>query len=307
MSIKRPMLAAPTKEAELKVIKWPKLLSAKIDGIRMLVVEQDGKPVCLSRKMLPIPNRHVQALFARPEFVGLDGELVCGLPYDKDCYRKTNSAAMTADGTPDITWYVFDSFNQKKEPYGVRAVEAKSRVTWAKEVGRVGLEWLSQIPIYNYDEMRAIEEGYLEQGYEGAMLRCPKAPYKENRSTLKQEWLLKVKRFTDSDAEVIDSTELRHNENEATTDETGYTKRSSHAAGKTDSGTLGTLVVKCCDKNDPFYGVQFEVGTGFTAEQRQNLWQNRKYLVGKKIKYKYFPIGCKDKPRHPVFLGWRND
>lgn len=304
MSIKRPMLAAPTKEAELRAIKWPKLLSAKIDGIRMLVVEQDGKPVCLSRKMLPIPNLHVQALFARPEFIGLDGELVSGEPWDKDCYRKTNSAAMTAEGTPDIYWYVFDSFDMPSMGYVQRAIYAKSIVN---KFPTSRARWLPQIPINGYDEMRAIEEGYLEQGYEGAMLRCPKAPYKENRSTLKQEWLLKVKRFTDSDAEVIDTTELMHNDNEATTDETGYTKRSSHAAGKSNSGTLGTLVVKCIDENDPFYGVQFEVGTGFTAEQRANLWKNRKYLVGKKIKYKYFPIGCKDKPRHPVFLGWRND
>lgn len=302
--IKRPMLAAPTKDAELRAIKWPKLLSAKIDGIRMLVVAQDGKPICMSRKMLPIPNRHVQALFARPEFVGLDGELVCGLPYDKDCYRKTNSAAMTAEGTPEITWFVFDSFGYPSAAYMDRARIARDIVFHCDDTA---VRWLSQVPVYSYAEMLHLEEEYLQQGYEGAMLRCPKAPYKENRSTLKQEWLLKVKRFTDSDAEVIDSTELRHNDNEATTDETGYTKRSSHAAGKTDSGTLGTLVVKCCDKNDPFYGVQFEVGTGFTAEQRQNLWQNRKYLVGKKIKYKYFPIGCKDKPRHPVFLGWRND
>lgn len=302
--IKRPMLAAPTKEAELRVIKWPKLLSAKIDGIRMLVVEQNGKPICLTRKMLPIPNQHVQALFARPEFVGLDGELVCGEPWAKDCYRKTNSAVMTADGTPDITWHVFDSFVLPKDPYALRATYAKRQI---QVLEQAPIRWLAQIPVNNYDEMRTIEEGYLEQGYEGAMLRCPRAPYKENRSTLKQEWLLKVKRFTDSDAEVIDTTELMHNDNEATTDETGYTKRSSHAAGKSNSGTLGTLIVRCCDKNDPFYGVTFEVGTGFTAEQRANLWKNRKYLVGKFIKYKYFPIGCKDKPRHPVFLGWRND
>lgn len=305
MQIKRPMLAAPTKEADLRALKWPKLISAKIDGIRMLVGRDElGRPVCLSRKMLPIPNLHVQALFAHDKFVGLDGELVCGEPWAKDCYRKTNSAVMSVDGEADVKWYVFDDFTHPKKPYVERALAAKKQV---QAEGYTPIYWLPQKIVRSYEEVLEEEEAFLSSGYEGAMLRCPKGPYKENRSTLRQEWLLKVKRFVDSDAEVVGTIELMHNDNEATTDETGYTKRSSHKAGKSNSGTLGALVVKCCDKNDLFFGVQFEVGTGFTAKQRENLWKNRKYLTGKKIKYKYFPVGCKDKPRHPVFLGWRDD
>lgn len=300
----RPMLAAPTKDEELRCIKFPKLISAKIDGIRMLVMEVDGKPVALTRKLLPIPNRHVQRLFARPEFVGLDGELALGDPWGKDCYRLTNSAVMTAEGEPDIKWHVFDSFRNPTDWYGKRAFDARQIIH--KYGLRDAVRWLSQIAVYNEAEMRAMEEGYLDQGYEGAILRDPRAPYKYGRSTLKQEWMLKIKRFTDSDAEVIGVTELQHNDNEATVDETGYTKRSSHKAGRTNAGIMGTLVARCVDPNDPFHGREFEIGTGFTAEQRANLWEGRKYLIGKIVKYKYFPIGCKDKPRHPVFIGWRD-
>lgn len=300
--IKRPMLASPTKEAELRALKWPKLISAKIDGIRALVIERDGKPVLVSRKLIEIPNRHAQHLFARPEFVGLDGELVLGEPWAKDCYRKTNSAAMTAEGEPDLKLYVFDSFSGLREPYAIRAREARQLVYL---LGRKhSLVWVQQVGIYSYEEMLEQEEGYLSRGYEGAMLRCPRGPYKEGRSTLRQEWLLKVKRFVDDEAEVIGTTELRRNNNEATTDETGYTKRSTHKAGKADGGTLGTLTVK--GKTGQFEGVEFEIGTGFTAEQRQNLWDGRKYLVGKVVTYKHFPIGVKDKPRHPVFLRFRD-
>jgi DNA ligase-1 len=47
-------------------------------------------------------------------------------------------------------------------------------------------------------------------------------------------------------------------------------------------------------------GVEFNIGTGFTAEDRA-----KKDWVGLIVKYKFFPIGVKDKPRHPVYLGLR--
>jgi DNA ligase-1 len=34
--------------------------------------------------------------------------------------------------------------------------------------------------------------------------------------------------------------------------------------------------------------------------------QERNGAIGKLVKYKYFAIGVKDAPRHPVFLGFRS-
>lgn len=296
----RPMLATPAKTEDLRVLAYPKLMSPKLDGIRALVLEVDGKPTVMSRKLLPIPNLHVQQTLGTWEHVGLDGELIVGSPMAKDCYRVTESAVMTIEGTPDVKLHVFDMFCQG--PYVQRALLAKAIVRDHTK----HLVWVPQQAVNSYDEVAQVESEYLSAGYEGGMLRCPHAPYKQGRSTLKQEWLVKVKRFTDSDALVIGVTELRRNENEAVLDELGYTKRSHANAGKVGAGMMGTLIVRCVDPTDPFYGVEFEVGTGFTAEQRANLWEGREYLPGKFVKYKYFPIGCKDKPRHPVFIGWRN-
>ena len=86
--------------------------------------------------------------------------------------------------------------------------------------------------------------------------------------------------------------------NEKEVDERGYTKRSSHKDNKVASGVMGALVVK-----DLVTGVEFEIGTGFTAVDREALWLASP--VGKIVKYKFFPVGVKDKPRHPVFLGFR--
>jgi DNA ligase-1 len=141
-------------------------------------------------------------------------------------------------------------------------------------------------------------------GYEGAIVRDPRAPYKEGRSTVKQGWMLKVKRFADDEAEVIGTVEQMRNDNEATVDELGYTKRSHHKEGKTAAGVLGALSVR--GTTGQFKGVEFEIGTGFTAEQRRNLWAGREYLIGKLVSYKYFPVGVKDKPRFPTFKAFRD-
>lgn len=291
--IKSPMLAVAADEAHLRALPWPnpRLISAKLDGVRALCMrDKEGKPVLVSRKFIAIPNLHVQRLFAREEFVGLDGELCVGPTNAKNLMQATTSGCMSIDGEPDVTWQVFDRFDMDA-PYVQRAQSAKFAAP----------HWLPQIPVKSYEELAAIEECYIEQGYEGAMLRDPLSPYKQGRSTLRQGMLLKIKRFADSEAEILDTYEQMRNENEATTDNLGYTKRSTHAAGKVASGVLGGFRVR-----DIRTGVEFDLGGGFTAEQRKNLWEGRQYLIGKLVTYKHFPVGVVDKPRFPVFKAFRN-
>ncbi len=296
----RPMLAAPAKTAELRALKWPMLASWKLDGIRALCRRnpETGKPELVSRKLIRIPNEHCQHLFARAEYVGLDGELMVGEWNDPNVYNKTNSGVMSVAGTPDVRWVIFDRWDSTAS-YGFRAWGTREICNGYPRDSRVC--WLSQHVMHSFEELEAFEEATLEQGYEGVILRSPTAPYKQNRSTLKQAYMLKMKRFEDSEAEVIGYAEQMRNENEATTDELGYTKRSSHQAGKVGAGILGALSVR-----DVRTGVEFDVGTGFTLEQRTNLWEGRKYLPGKLIKYRHFPVGVKDKPRFPTFVGFRD-
>jgi DNA ligase-1 len=63
---------------------------------------------------------------------------------------------------------------------------------------------------------------------------------------------------------------------------------------------LGALVVR-----DLKTGVVFNIGTGFTAADRLEMWKNRANLLDKIVTYEYLPIGVKDKPRHPCFKGFR--
>ena len=299
MELIRPMLAAPTKPDDLQKLDFPRLASRKIDGVRAMcrVNPDTGAIELVSRTLKLIPNKHVQARFARPEFIGLDGELVVGNPYDKNLMQQTVSGVMSEDGEPDCLWYIFDKWDEPQgTPYFHRAANAKAM----SELSR-WLVWVQHHTVNNLNELYALEEQWVNEGYEGMMLRSIHGPYKMNRSTLREGYLLKVKRFQDDEAEVIGVTELMTNNNEATIDERGFTKRSTHQANKEGAGILGALVVRDCKT-----GVEFDIGTGFTMEQRKNLWEGRKYLIGKLVTYKHFAIGVVDKPRFPVFKAFRD-
>ena len=53
-------------------------------------------------------------------------------------------------------------------------------------------------------------------------------------------------------------------------------------------------------------GIEFSIGSGFSQQDRLEYWKSKDSLMGRTVKYKHFPIGVKDKPRHPIFLGFRD-
>ena len=48
----------------------------------------------------------------------------------------------------------------------------------------------------------------------------------------------------------------------------------------------------------------FDKDLSMYSEEDKELWNNNP--IGKIIKYKYFPVGQKDKPRFPIFLSFRH-
>lgn len=291
----KPMLASDAKE-----ITFPVYASPKLDGIRAAI--RDGEAV--SRTLKRIPNHFLQDYFGSfpGQLNGLDGELTVGPANDKNVMQATTSGVMTRSGEPDFTYWVFDFWTTPDMPYGERLrlmQHAFRDSVQIQQITRVKL--LPQTLIHNLEELNAYEQVQLEQGYEGIMVRSPKSPYKYGRSTAREGHLLKVKRFSDAEAVVIGFEELLHNANEATRDELGHTKRSSHAANKVPMGTLGALNVR-----DTVTGIEFSIGTGYTAAQRQQLWNNREAILSSVVKYKHFEVGVKDAPRFPVWLGFRD-
>jgi DNA ligase-1 len=289
----KPMLAV---EAPAKLV-FPLYASPKLDGVRCVVSGAQA----LSRTLKPIPNKHVQQYLGDPILEGLDGELIVGVPYAEDVYRATSSGVMSQDGTPDFKFYVFDYHN---DPDTARVYKERLERLTAGLRSLVYLErvvLLEQRYIETEDQLLAYEAELLAQGYEGVMLRAPKGIYKHGRSTAREGYLLKLKRFSDGEARITGFEELMHNANEAQLDELGHTKRSSHQENLVPMDTLGALQVE-----DLETGIAFKIGTGYTATHRKHIWQQRDRLVGAIVKYKHFEIGVKDAPRFPVWLGFRD-
>ena len=286
----RPMLSAKLEEPV-----FPYLVSAKLDGTRALV--KDGQ--VLSRTLKPIPNKHIQSMLNNPALDGLDGEIICGDPTDKDCFRNTTTVVMSHDKVEPFTFYVFDDFTHPELPFQARIKFVQDRVN------ELGLHYIK--PVHHYkvntiEELALAEQQFLAKGYEGIMLRSPTGPYKSGRATVRENYLLKCKRYNDSEAIVIGFEERFHNANEAEESELGLTKRSHKQENMVPTNSLGALIVR-----DVVTGIEFKVGTGFTEAMRQEYWKDQQLLLGKQLTYKSFEIGVKEKPRHPVFVGWREE
>jgi DNA ligase-1 len=289
----KPMLSATVENAEY--LSYPMIASPKLDGIRALVLPGLG---LVSRSLKPIRNKYAQAQFNNPELVGLDGELILG-QHDSTVFRRTDSAVMSFSGDhPTLRFHVFDTF-QLSLGFQNRLHYLQSEASrWPTNVLLV-----PQLVVNSVAELLVFENDCLAQGYEGVMLRGLHGPYKQGRSTLREGYLMKLKRFADAEAVVLRYEERMHNGNTATTNALGHTERSSHKENMVGRGDLGALVVK--GVNGPYAGQEFSIGTGFDDAERASIWKAD--YVGKTCKYKYFPQGSKDAPRFPVFLGWVHD
>ena len=290
MATFKPLLSATIEDTAS--IPYPVLCSAKLDGIRCLII--DG--VVMSRSLKPIRNKHVQALFGKHQYNGLDGELIVGPANAPNVYRVTNSGVMAEDGEPEVRFFVFDRWDMSDTPFSGRVATLQRIVE-----DDPNLVLLDQMQVNNEAELLGIEHAILAAGFEGVMCRKADGKYKNGRSTLKEFALGKLKRFSDAEYRVVGFEERTRNENEAVRNNLGYTERSSHKENKVGRGDLGALVLETEE------GQRFNCGTGFTDALRAEIWARRDLYLGKFAKVKSFLIGVKDLPRFPVFLGWRDE
>lgn len=288
----KPMKGA---DADLSRLVFPYMVTPKLDGHRCLI--KDG--VALTSALKPFPNQYIQGYFSSGKWDGLDGELIVGPATDPDVFRRTSSGVRKASGEPDFTFHVFDRWEVPDWDAGARHSSIERSFDMSGRVVRV-----PTILVVDEVELLGVEQRYLEQGYEGVMLRHPDSPYKFGRASVTENYLLKLKRFADAEAEIIGVVEQMHNTNEATTNNLGRTQRSSAKAGKVGKGTLGALKARVL--NGKFAGVEFEVGTGFDDALRRKLWFCREHVNGLVFTFKYQDVGGYDKPRIPVFKAFRN-
>jgi DNA ligase-1 len=213
-------------------------------------------------------------------------------------FQDVSSGIMSEDGFPDFYYNLFDWASDR--PYDQRISEYENLCYSLRHSKIKAIETRT---INSKDELLAYEQKVLSLGYEGVMVRTPKGPYKQGRSTVKEQYLLKVKRFKDSEAVIIGFVEGQTNNNLAKKNEVGHTKRSTCKEGMMASNTLGAFSVRDLNTN-----VEFEIGTGkgLTQELKQAIWNDQKSYLNKIVKYKFFEIGTLDLPRFPSFQGFRD-
>ena len=299
MTAKSPMLAE-RESAHLwsDKLKFPLYATPKLDGIRCMVVDS----VAVSRKFIPIANNHIRTTLSEDLLNGLDGELIVGPVNAENVFNQTTGAVMgNRVKQPVFGYYVFDDFLAPETAYRERQARLRAHMTQVKDVFPVCLVQTKLCE--DWSEVEAYESWALAEGYEGVILRSPDAPYKFGRSTKREQGMLKLKRFTDSEAEIIGFEELYRNTNEDIRDALGHAKRSTAQAGLVAGGTLGKL--RCRDLTT---GVEFQIGMfkGLTAPEKQSMWDRQDEFLGKIVKYQHFSHGAVDLPRHSKFLGFRD-
>jgi len=184
----RPMLAPNNDPLGypnfFKELKFPFLISPKLDGIRMIPVNG----VCMSRTMTAIPNGHSQFLFGKIPFK-LDGELGVAPFTGPNAYNITQSCVMSRS-KPELEdkleFHVFDIAEPAlaNESFEDRLAIVEDMV---RDLKSPVIKVVPHTLVRTLDELLAHEQELLGEGYEGVMLRSPGGRYKFGRATWREQ------------------------------------------------------------------------------------------------------------------------
>ena len=260
-------LAHDSANHESKVV-GSKLIEVKLDGVRVItVVYPDGRVDQYSRNGKELVNfPHVKEQLAKiasqfTEPMVLDGEIMSGTFQDlmKQIHRRSSAKAN------DAVLNLFDAIPLVQFEAGESATTQEKRSEWLKgwfdsneavlpNVTVVAQELVNLDKPEGQKRYKEINAMAIAGGYEGIMLKDPKAGYKCKRSVA---WL-KLKPFIEVSLTVTAVEE---------------------GTGK-NVGRLGALV---CEGTDDGKDIVVNVGSGFSDDQRMEYWKARSAVVGKVV------------------------
>jgi ATP-dependent DNA ligase len=290
------------------------IVQPKWDGFRG-VLDHNTNQV-MSRSWKPLANQALQrwAKEANVEYdlSLIDGEVFAGHDYHPEVFRENMSGLRSGDGTSKLMWVLYDYPRFPNAPYTDRRDRLIRNIFQFNDerVIEAGgatmlLKLCPQIMVASLEALYAEEARLLALNFEGAIIRRPHAPYKNNRATAVGGELVKVKRRITIDAKVVGYEERLQNQNEAFIDERGYTKRSAHQENKVPMGMLGSLILELLDER----GTRASCGVfrGLSHGDLRTLWDERETLEGRYCEVSVDPItGGYDSARTPVWLRWRD-
>lgn len=280
----------PINKVKLKKNEWI-ALSLKLNGIRGSYFK-DGFKSRQNKDMLGF-NHIIEDL---KQVIDLDKYLVDGemirknidnIP-DNENFRLTTSIINSDNPTKtECEYVIFDFLPIDEFIKGESKLTFKSRLQQMQDlqlqIDKLGLKNIRVAPTYyegaDHTKIDEILKKVDSEGYEGLM--CIRdMPYKTKR----HNGMLKCKTFKSCDIPII-----------------GF----EEGEGKY-VGTLGSVVARYKDNNT------VNIGSGYTDEQRVNIWQNKDELIGRMIQVKY-KEESKDKTtgllslQFPIFEGIREE
>jgi DNA ligase len=274
---KNIMKCMPFEEKRLNKWSPPYICQPKFDGVRCRAIPLESPTlvnyVLVSSEenvIFSVPHLN-EAFKTLTRYTGqvheFDGELYRhGLAFE-EIVSITSRTENMHPNYRDIQFHLFDVINN--DPQYQRQITVENLRGKVEDI-QVAPYWVC----YSLDDVLGVYDELVNKGYEGIIVRNYAAPYERKRSTQ----VMKFKPKKEDSYVIIGS--------EEEIDKAGEPK-----------GSLGALI---CMSGD---GLTFNVGTGFSAQQRQVLWEDRESLVGKvaKIKYQHITTG-KGVPRFPVFV-----
>lgn len=267
-----PMLAHKYKDYKNDLV-FPVYVSRKIDGAR-LVARADGLWTRNGKKYVSCPHiaEILKPFFAAHADWVIDSEIYSHeVPFEQimSLVRRTKpTAEELALSKKLVKIYVFDGVaGADDESFDTRFMAIKSAIN--ETVGKSSaIVFVENEIANNHADINKAHEKYIAEGFEGVMIRIPKAPYENKRS----KNLLKHKAFIDSEYTIVDVEEGKGNR----------------------SGMAGML--KCSLADGRVFGAGIRGGEAYYAE----LLKNRAKLLGKKCTVRYQELSADGIPRFPV-------
>lgn len=277
-------------------VKGEMWITQKLDGHRTLVeIHEDGRIIFRTRKghqitgMTELENS-MRENIEIPQYgdddyaIVLDGEItISDESIDIGKVFQETSKIIRKDGEKKgLKYHVFDILDYKEFLVGESSVSYKLRrealdETFSKP--KFSSQHIELVPVlYHGNDISVIPklmEVATSKGQEGLMINTDTKYFCKRHNGL-----LKVKEFFSADVEV-----------------TGY----EVGTGRLRE-TLGALVLD-------FEGYEVRLGTGFTDQDRKNIWDKKEEVIGKIVQVDYFEITSNQNGgkslRFPSFKGFR--
>ena len=278
MSRKGIMLAYPFDPNRLKRWQRPWAIQPKLDGDRArAMVGQGNRPVLLSSEEKPIVSlphivQELDKCFSSAPTLILDGELYIPGCAHQEIHGIVSRKKELHPNHERVEYHIFDIAVESPD------LTQEVRTSILEEIIRPMVKESKALKIVSTDWVSSPEgisnylSKFLDEGYEGFILRNRTGIYRPKRSTD----MMKFKPRRTDTYEIVGTTEEVSIE--------GIPK-----------GTLGAFL---CKKDNQIFGVG--TGPALTREARQSLWKDRASLVGKLLVVKYQQLTEGGIPRFPV-------